>query len=92
LAGRDFQSGDRPGSEQVAVINEKMARHFFGSANALGREFRTRMAANEMSPPIRVIGVVKDAKYESLREEMLPTAFVSCGIQSQHRARIRHAG
>ncbi|HXB69781.1 MAG TPA: ABC transporter permease [Candidatus Acidoferrales bacterium] len=63
LTGRDFDWHDRPESPQVAMINETMARYYFHNASpighwvALGGQQRTQ-----------IIGVVKDAKYMSLRE------------------------
>jgi predicted permease len=58
----------------VAIINETLARYYFGNANPIGRHFRmdnnpARTAAFE------IIGVVKDAKYTSLREEIPRTAY-----------------
>jgi predicted permease len=48
-----------------AVINQTMARYFFGDENPVGKRFSQRGSAL----PIEIIGVVKDAKYQSLREE-----------------------
>ena len=75
-AGRDFDRRDVPGATKVAVINETMARRFFGTSNPLGKSFYT-MQHEKRGEPIEVIGVVKDAKYEELREETLATAYVA---------------
>jgi predicted permease len=37
LRGRDFDERDTAGSQQVAIINETMARYYFGTADPLGR-------------------------------------------------------
>ena len=37
VAGRNFVSSDSADAPQVAIVNEAMARHFFGDANAIGR-------------------------------------------------------
>jgi predicted permease len=63
LAGRTFGAGDTPQSQHVAVVNETFARKIFPETPALGRHFST-----EGFSDIEVIGVVKDAKYRSLRE------------------------
>ena len=42
LAGRDFTQADGPGAPHVAVINEKLAEHFFGKENPLGRRIGFR--------------------------------------------------
>jgi len=75
LSGRDFNSGDRFGTPLVALVNETMARHFYKTENAIGKTFRYRAGART-SAPYEIIGVVKDAKYQTLREKTLPTVFV----------------
>jgi predicted permease len=77
IAGRDFDARDAPGAQRVALINQTMARKYFGEANPIGREFRVHGAGDELGPPTRIIGVVQDAKYETLREGALPTAYLS---------------
>ncbi|MBO0859356.1 MAG: ABC transporter permease [Chloracidobacterium sp.] len=89
LAGRDFGPQDsrqwRPANvcppsaraPQVGIINESMARRFFGNENPIGRRFGFfnsvgRCAgASEPEPgsEVEIIGVVKDVKYASLRSE-----------------------
>jgi ABC-type antimicrobial peptide transport system permease subunit len=54
-----------------------MAGKFFGEAYPIGREFLIRTAGDGHEPPVRVIGVVEDAKYEDLRETALPIAYFS---------------
>jgi predicted permease len=75
LAGRDFNNHDTSESEPVAIINQTMARKFFSGSTALGAHFRVNDGQTP-GPPIEIIGVVKDAKYQTLREETLPTAYV----------------
>jgi putative ABC transport system permease protein len=68
IAGRDFNQHDTLHAPLVAVINESMANKFFGSPlAAVGKTFR--QGWNEISRPIEIVGVVKDTKYRSLREE-----------------------
>jgi predicted permease len=75
LAGRNFNSSDSANSPPVAVINQTLARRFFPGVNPVGHTFRPEGGARKPDPPVEVIGVVKDAKYESIREETFPTAF-----------------
>jgi predicted permease len=73
-AGRDIGPQDVDGSQEVAVLNESMARQLFGNENPIGRRFgwvAPRFCCYE------VIGVVKDAKYLSLRQESRPMYYVS---------------
>src|SRR5215469_2709253 len=75
LAGRDFDSSDSARSQPVAVINQTLAREFFPGVNPVGHTFRPEGGARKLDPPIQVIGVTSDAKYESMREEPVPTVF-----------------
>ena len=75
LAGRNFNSGDVSKSTPVAVINQTLARRFFPGLNPIGRTFQVAGAGRELEPPVQVIGVVKDAKYHSVREDTYPTVF-----------------
>ncbi|MBV8206554.1 MAG: ABC transporter permease [Acidobacteria bacterium] len=75
VAGRSFDAGDTNKSAQVAIINQTMAKRFFPGMNALGRQLRVLGEKDEPGPPIQIVGVVKDAKYDEVREEMSATAF-----------------
>jgi len=65
LLGRDFSEEDRVGSPKVALVNEKMARHFFGTTDVIGKRIGT-----EKIPDITIVGVVKDVTYVNLRENL----------------------
>ena len=65
LLGRDFADQDRLGSPKVAIVNEKMARHFFGTTDAIGKRIGL-----DKTPDITIIGVVKDVTYVNLRENL----------------------
>jgi len=63
LRGRDIADTDRSESEPVAVISESMARRMFGGLDDVtGKHFHRRLNDVEVSEPIRVVGVVPDAK------------------------------
>jgi predicted permease len=95
LSGRDLAETDGPGAPPVAVIDETMARKVFGAANAVGRSFRTAVG-DSGSAAITVVGVVRTAKYESLKEDPPGTAFVAFtqgdGKGSTTNYEIRTAG
>ncbi|HEY6267024.1 MAG TPA: ABC transporter permease [Candidatus Acidoferrum sp.] len=75
LAGRNFNDGDTKAAPRVAVVNETLARKFFPNGDALGKYFRVHADPGKPAPPIQIVGLAKDAKYESLREEAHPTAY-----------------
>jgi predicted permease len=64
LSGREFTLQDDERAPKVAIINESTARHFFGPENPIGRRIGVGMAGDTI-----LIGVVKDAKLNNLREE-----------------------
>jgi len=76
LTGRDFNKQDGKGAPRVAVVNQTLARKFYANLDPLGRTFRLDEAPGKAGPPIQIVGVVKDSKYESLREDTYPTAFL----------------
>ena len=76
LAGRDFNSHDTPHSTQVAIINETMARKYYRGMNPIGRTFRMQGYKPGETIATEIVGLVKDAKYVELREDILPTAYV----------------
>lgn len=71
LAGRDFTEADvHPDSASnlstaVAIINETMARRFFAHSSPIGKHFHF-VEGNR--PPLEIVGVVADSKYNDLRE------------------------
>jgi len=86
VAGRDFgpqdtqawmPSGKCPPALDVGIINESMARRFFGNESPIGRRFGFAFSTGRCSDgtplggpgTIEIIGVVKDVKYASLRNE-----------------------
>ncbi len=63
LLGREFTDKDRPGSTRVTVINESLAKFYFGSRNPLGA---TIFYDDDLNFALTVIGVARDVK-DSLR-------------------------
>ena len=75
VAGRDFDARDRLGAPPVVIVNEALAKKFFHGASPLGKYYRP-VEHDSLGAPIQIVGVVKDAKYQELREEALPTAYL----------------
>jgi len=68
LRGRDFNP--RPGTESVAIINEKLAKAMFTDQNPLGRQLQ--MDSNVY----QVIGIAKNSKSRTLGEEPKSVAYL----------------
>ena len=73
LRGRLFNDFDTDKTAQVAVINEAFARQYWPTQNPLGKRFRK---AGAVSPWITVIGLVADARTESVAEAGVPKAYL----------------
>ena len=71
VAGREFTAKDGAGAPKVAIINETMAKYYFGSESPLGRHIGSGRASK---PDTEIVGVVKDSKTSTLRTE--PRRFV----------------
>lgn len=86
LAGRDFSDRDTTTSPHVAVVNEAFARTFLGG-EALGKMFRTNEEVDYPEATYQIVGLIRDTKYEQLREPTPPMAFVPA---SQFPAAANH--
>ncbi len=75
LAGRGFSEADTKTSVKVAIVNEALARRFFANGNPVGKYFRVKPEAGHEAAAIQIVGLVKNSKYESLREESSVTAY-----------------
>ena len=77
IAGRAIADTDVAGRPDVAVINETAARRHFPGGSPIGRTFTVGSFARGFKRTIEVVGVVADARYESLRRETAPTFYDS---------------
>ncbi|MGC1089825.1 MAG: ABC transporter permease, partial [Candidatus Acidiferrum sp.] len=84
LAGRDLNNGDTATSQLVAVVNETLARKFFPKGDAIGKRFRKQPEPDKPNPPILIVGIAKDAKYESLREDAHATVYFPIAQIAEH--------
>jgi predicted permease len=63
-----------PPTYRVAIVNESYARHYFGDRTPLGRHIGFGIDPGTKTP-IEIVGVVKDAKYTGVRDEIPRQAF-----------------
>jgi predicted permease len=75
IAGRDLTWGDVMGKRRVALVNEEMARYFFGDVNVLGRRY-TQGAIYNATKDYEIVGVVSNAKYSGVRGDFPRTAYI----------------
>jgi predicted permease len=77
LRGRDVAETDTPTSPHVALLNETAARRYFPGVDAIGRiYYDSPFGPVRKEFPVEVIGIVKDAKYRSLRAGAPPTIYL----------------
>ncbi|MBY0506143.1 MAG: ABC transporter permease [Bryobacteraceae bacterium] len=74
LAGRDFTANDGPTSGKVAIVNEAFVKKFSPSSNILGKRMRT--GRGEGKNDIEIVGVARNAKYSSVKDEIPPLFFL----------------
>jgi predicted permease len=71
--GRGFTERDSQKAPKVVVINETAARKYFPNENPIGRRFGSRL---ETAGQLEIVGVLRDAKYNSVRDPAPPTMYV----------------
>jgi predicted permease len=83
VAGRSFSPQDDRKRLGLIIVNETFVRRNFPDGNALGK----RLADFE------IIGVVRDAKYRNLREDIPPTVYVQGqGLANRVTFQVRAGG
>ena len=75
IAGREFLASDVNGAHKVGIVNQKFAQLYFGGRNAVGRHFGFGGDPGTKTD-IEIVGVMKDAKYNNMRDEVLKQNFV----------------
>ena len=74
LNGRDFDARDVANPTASIVINETAAKKWFPNENPIGQ--RAGLSPEE-SAQSEIIGIIRDTKYDSVREAAPPTMYVS---------------
>jgi predicted permease len=75
LAGRDFSAGDADSAQGVAIVNESFVRSYFGGKSPPGRRLALGNDPGTI-PNVEIVGVAKDAKYSTVREEIRSQVFL----------------
>jgi predicted permease len=67
VLGREFTPRDGANAPRVCLINETMAKFYFGKTNPIGKHITDEFPDTRTT--FEIVGVVKDAKYLNVREE-----------------------
>jgi predicted permease len=91
VAGRGFTPLDKAGAPRVVVINEAAARKYFPNESPIGRRVGP---APDASGREEIVGVLRDAKYNAVREAAVPTKYTSYaqGFQGTATFEVRTTG
>jgi predicted permease len=65
LSGRIFQEQDGT-TPKLAIVNQSMARFYFGDTDVLGRRF---IFSSQPDEPVEIVGVVQDTMQKNLRAD-----------------------
>jgi len=71
--GRNVTDRDDQKAPKIVVINETAARRYFPNENPIGQRFGSRP---ETAGELEIVGIVRDAKYDSVRDDVPPTMYV----------------
>jgi predicted permease len=74
LLGRPIDSRDVEGAPLAVVVNEVFAKKFFPGQNPIGRHFQL---GNTGKHDFTIVGLAKDARYSSLKQEIPPVVYFS---------------
>jgi predicted permease len=74
LRGRFFNELDNEDAAQVAVVNQAFARTYWPNENPVGKRFKS---TRQGSPWITVVGVIANARTESLAESNVPEVYLN---------------
>jgi predicted permease len=74
VEGRDFDSNDTATSPAVAIVNQAFVNKYLGT-NPIGEQFRLWTEPGKPERIYQVVGVVKNSKYQDMREDFSPIAY-----------------
>jgi predicted permease len=73
LLGRPLSAQDDARATHVAIVNQSFAQKYFPNENPIGKRFGWE---SKQPGEIEIVGIARDAKYTSQRDETPPTAYI----------------
>jgi predicted permease len=90
VLGRPFDERDDAKPTASAIVNETAVRKYFGGQNPIGQRIGSSLEQNAES---EIVGVIRDTKYDSLRDAAPPTLYRSLGTTAPNvTVMVRTAG
>jgi putative ABC transport system permease protein len=104
IRGKWLSEREVSSAQYVGVINQRLARDFFGDADPVGRQIRVKAFRGPLGPPqdaqFQIVGVVADVKTAGPQQPSIPTIFLPYTVRggfvlllktSVDPASLRHA-
>jgi len=76
VAGRTFDDRDTVGSPPVAIVNDAFVQRFVADGQPLGKHVWREAQTGTAATRYEIVGLVRSAKYRTLREEVRPTIYL----------------
>jgi predicted permease len=105
LKGRRFTPQENEQAPKVAVINQALARRYFAGRDPIGQHLsigainydKSGKMIGSDNPPIEIVGLARDSKYNTLRGEIQPCVYLpyrqrQYGISAEMTCAVRTAG
>ncbi len=73
LRGRNFSDAEQSEARHVVLISQSFARQYFGGEDPVGKRVSVEMF--DKPDPTEIVGVVGDARYDSLTDAAQPTVY-----------------
>lgn len=74
IRGRFFTENDGPSSQRVAIINDSLAKKYFGNEDPIGRQISFR-DPDYIAHPLNIVGVVHGSRQQTLSEPAQPEIY-----------------
>ena len=87
VRGREFEDQDARGAHKVAVVNETMARRFWGTLDVVGKRLSESSDGKDSPEWSEIVGVVANARDVGIQDDAGPEYFLALyqwGVSSQH--------
>ena len=81
LRGRTLSEVEVNDARKAAVINQTLARRYFGQEDPIGQNLTLEILATDITPPVtdpvfEIVGVVADAKNQGIQDPPRPEVFI----------------
>ncbi len=88
VQGRTFEPRDMRLKSDSVIVDELFAKRYYAQRNPLGQEFGTGPKPTEF---YRIVGVVKNSRYDSLRRAPAPTMYQPSSTASNPGSNVNFA-